>query len=56
MRTLTRPLIATSLAATVLLTACGAPRDEADEATDSSTSEETTEAASCDKESPRDAG
>jgi polar amino acid transport system substrate-binding protein len=51
MRTLTRPLIATSLAATVLLTACGAPRDEADEATDSSTSEETTEAASCDKES-----
>ena len=51
MRTLTRPLVAISLAATVLLTACGAPRDEADEATDSSTSEETTEAASCDKES-----
>ena len=34
MRTLTRPLVATSLAATVLLTACGAPRDEADAASD----------------------
>jgi polar amino acid transport system substrate-binding protein len=51
MRTLTRPLVATSLATAVLLTACGAPRDEADTAGDASTSEETTEAASCDKES-----
>jgi polar amino acid transport system substrate-binding protein len=51
MRTLTRPLVATSLAASVLLTACGAPRDEADTADDTTTSEETSEAASCDKES-----
>ena len=51
MRTLTRPLVAISLAATVLLTACGAPRDEEDAATDTTTSEETAEAASCDKES-----
>jgi polar amino acid transport system substrate-binding protein len=51
MRTLTRPLVATSLATAVLLTACGAPRDEADTAGDASTSEETTEDASCDKES-----
>jgi polar amino acid transport system substrate-binding protein len=51
MRTLTRPLVATSLAATLLLTACGAPRDEEESATDSSTSGADTEAASCDKDS-----
>jgi polar amino acid transport system substrate-binding protein len=51
MRTLTRPLVATSLAATLMLTACGAPRDEEESATDSSTSGEDTAAASCDKDS-----
>lgn len=51
MRILTRPLVATSLAATVLLTACGAPRDEEDSGSDASTSEETSAAESCDKKS-----
>jgi polar amino acid transport system substrate-binding protein len=51
MRNLTRPLVATSLAATVLLTACGAPRDEEDAGSDTTTSEETGAAESCDKES-----
>ncbi len=51
MRTLTRPLVATSLAAAVLLTACGAPRDEGDSASDTSASGETDAAASCDKDS-----
>jgi polar amino acid transport system substrate-binding protein len=54
MRTLTRPLVATSLAATVLLTACGAPRDEADSSSDASgstSSEDAGAAATCDKDS-----
>ncbi|WP_457207452.1 ABC transporter substrate-binding protein [Nocardioides sp. P5_C9_2] len=51
MRTLTRPVVAISLAAAVLLTACGSPRDEADSATDTASSGETDAAASCDKDS-----
>jgi polar amino acid transport system substrate-binding protein len=54
MRTLTLPLVATSLAATVLLTACGAPRDEADSSSDASgstSSEDAGAAATCDKDS-----
>jgi polar amino acid transport system substrate-binding protein len=50
MRTLTRPLVATSLVATVLLTACGAPRDEAD-STGSASSDASGDAPACDKDS-----
>jgi polar amino acid transport system substrate-binding protein len=48
MRTLTRPLVATSLAATVLLSACGAPRDEADSGSEASSSADAS-GATCDK-------
>jgi polar amino acid transport system substrate-binding protein len=54
MRTVIRPLLATSLAATVLLSACGAPRDEADSGSDASSSTSADAGASgatCDKDS-----